>query len=227
MGQFVAQDDKGMSVILEWSQTDILSPDLATFKKEVCEIASDTLAPIEVQFLRVHPYAVSQELFLKPCAPLFEKGLEFVNWKMVEEMIASTIKQFYLADLSKFGTEIIKPLLKDIYFSMKVRDKKTEKILGFLICAITPALPKGDVKIINLVILPTEQSRGLDKLLLNLVLKIIPGIKRLFIFIRPTNDHDLKRYRSLGFTQNLNPIQDPNHKVNMEFLTLMEYNQLD
>lgn len=201
---------------LDWLQTDILSPKLAAFKQTICELASSILAPAETQFLRAVPKAVSQELFLRPCAPLFEKGE--VDWVRVEETIRATIKQFYLMDLSKFGSEVIKPLLDDRYFLVAARNRDGQ-LSGFLMAAITPALPQGNVKVISTGV----KERGLDKILMSSLLKIIPDIKRLFLFTRPTNIADLEIYRSMGFTQDRNPFQDPNHQMNTEYLIPLEY----
>ena len=222
-GQFSSKDKFGLPVILEWKKTDITSPELVEFKKCICEIASQTLAPIEMEFLRRYPESVNQELFLKACAPFFENGPEAVNWEMVKERIQSTIKQFYLTDLSSFGADIIKPLLDDIYFLVTVKNSETEKPLGFTMFAITPALPFGNIKVINIAIAPAEQNRELDKLLMSSIFKIVPNVERLFIFSRPTNDHAIKTYSSWGFAEDKHVVQDPNHKVNMEYTRLFEY----
>jgi ribosomal protein S18 acetylase RimI-like enzyme len=89
--------------------------------------------------------------------------------------------------------------------------------------SITPALTYGNVKIIGVGIDPNMKNRGLEKILLRAIFTIIPATKRLFLFTRPTNENDLKIYRDLGFTEDLHPIEDPKHKVDMEFLSLMEY----
>ncbi|MBI5345648.1 MAG: GNAT family N-acetyltransferase [Chlamydiae bacterium] len=222
-GTFEAKDSQGQSIILEWTQTDIQSSDLAAFKKSICDLASQVLAASEVQFLRIHPEAVSQEMFLQPCTPLFEQGVQSVNWQKVEEQIKSTVKQFYLTDLSAFGDEVIKPLLNDIYFYVVLKNRVSNEILGFLMFAITPALEFGNIKIIHLALMPSEQDRGLEKLLMSSIFKIVQEVKRLFIYVRPTNEWDINMYNAWGFHQDLNPIQDPNHKVNMDCLIIMEY----
>lgn len=222
-GTFEAMDNTGTPVILEWKKTDIISPDIAVFKQNICEIACRDLADIEVQFLQTNPQAVSEELFLKPCAPFFDKGFESVNWEAVKEKIQSTVRQFYLTDLSSFGPEVIKKLLDDVFIFVSIKDKETEKLHGFIMLSATPALPYGDIKMINMVLIPEGQNRGLDQLLLSTIFKIIPQTKRIFLMTRPTNDKTLRSYSKIGFTQDLNPFQDPNHKVNMEYLVLLEY----
>lgn len=220
---FEVKDELNRSILIEWKASDILSPDLAEFKQSIANIAAKTLAPTEVLFLKAFPKALSHEMFLKPCIPLFANGLEKVNWVLVEETIESSIKQFYLADLSKFGMEMIKPLLNDVYLFSTIKDKETHTILGFMICSITPALPNGDVKLINLVVVDEEQNKGLEKLLLSSIFTIIPQIKRIFCFARPTNTSALTLYQNLGFTKDLYSPEDPNHKVDMNYLIRLQY----
>lgn len=218
-----AKDANGNLFILEWRKTDILSPDLAEFKRNVCDLACQLLAPVEVQFLRAHPSAVSQELFLKACAPFFEKGVEATDWGMVETTVRSTIKQFYLTDLSSFAPTVIAPLLEDVYFPVIIKEPETEQLLGFATFAITPALPFGNVKLINIAVTPEAAARGLDRLLMSSIFKILPKTERIFLYTRPTNETALKTYYDIGFTQDLAPIQDPNHKINMEYQISLEY----
>jgi len=221
--KFTTKDKSARPIILEWIKTDIQSSTLAAFKKNICELACQVLAPIEVEFLKTYPHAVSQELFLKPCKPFFEQGLEAVDWQSVKEKIQSTMRQFYLTDLSSFGAAVIKPLLDDVYFLVALKDKESETLLGFTMLAVTPALPFGNVKIINIALIPEEKDSGLEQLLMSSIFTIIPQVKRIFLFIRPTNDTALKAYQNWGFVQDPNPIQDPNHQVNREYLTFLEY----
>lgn len=202
-------------LILEWKKSDILSPDLADFKKSICEFASKQLAPIELEFLQAHPESAAYELFLRPCVPLLENG---ADWKTIEEKIQATIQQFYLMDLSKFGPEIIKSLLDDVYFFATLKNKKDE-LLGFILFAVTPALPYGNIKVINLL---AHQS-GLEKTLLSCIFTLLPQTKRVFLFVRPTNKNALQMYLDMDFTQDLEPLQDPNHKINTKYLIPLEY----
>lgn len=223
-GQFSSKDKFGLPVILKWKIANITSTELAEFKRNICDIACQTLAPIEMEFLRIHPESMNQEIFLQACAPFFEKGLDAVNWEGVKEKIQSTIKQFYLTDLSIFGIELIKPLLDDIYFLVTVKNSLTEKPLGFTMFSITPALPYGYIKVINIAIASEEQNRELDKLLMSSIFKIVPDVERLFVFSRPTNYQAIKTYMSWGFFEDKNPFQDPNHKVNMDYTAIFAYN---
>ena len=220
--KFTMNGSSGSPIILEWKKTDIRSPDLAQFKKDISELAAQTLAPAEVDFLQAYPFAVSQELFLKSCAPLFEKGLDAVNWELAKQTVESTIRQFYLTDLSSFGEAILKPLLDDIYFLVMIKETDSD-LLGFAMFAITPALPFGHVKLINIALTSKGKDQNLEQLLMSSIFKIIPRIEKLFLFVRPTNKAALKTYSDWGFTKALNPAQDPNHKINMDYLIFLEY----
>ncbi len=221
--RIAAKDGDGKLLILEWKKTDILSPDLAEFKRNICDLACQMLAPVEVQFLKAHPDAVSQELFLKACAPFFEKGVEATDWGKVETTVRSTIKQFYLTDLSSFPPAVITPLLEDVYFPVIIKEPETEQLLGFATFAITPALPFGNVKLINIAVTPEAAARSLDRLLISSIFKILPKTERIFLYTRPTNEIALKTYYDIGFTQDFAPIQDPNHKINIEYQISLEY----
>ena len=59
-------------------------------------------------------------------------------------------------------------------------------------------------------------------LLIGVLVILIPFAKRLF-FVRPTNVRDLEAYQAMGFVKDLNQVQDPNHKINTDYLTPLEY----
>ncbi len=84
-GEITTKDDLGNSLILEWTRSDILSPILASFKNSISDLASEELASVELHFLRKHPEAASQELFLKDCMPLLENGIELSKTKQINK----------------------------------------------------------------------------------------------------------------------------------------------
>lgn len=222
-GRVFASDGRGHALILEWKKTDILSSDLASFKKDLSDLAAEKLSASELAFLKANPEAASSELFLRACKPLLDNGVGNADWEAVQETIKTSVKQFYLADLSKFGPDLIKPLLDDIYFCATVRGQDEKNPLGFLLFSITPALPFGDVKVINFFIKEHRPSAGLQNILMGLILKILPQTKRIFLFARPTDSAVLEIYAAMGFERDENPFQDPNHKVNTNYLTPLEY----
>ena len=221
-GIFGYKDAAETPIVLEWNISNILSTELATFKKNVSDIAAKTTANMEVQFLHRHPEAVTSEYFLKPCEPLLKNGLESADWKQVEQTIQSTIKQFYLTDISKFG-DALKPLLDDLYGFVAIKNQNTQTILGFMMFSITPALADGNVKVIHVAITPKEEHRGLDKLLMSSIFKILPTTQRIFLGTRPTHKQAIKAYCSWGFSEDLAFTQDPSHEVNSQYFAIYEY----
>ena len=222
-GTLETTDERSKSIVIEWKRTDILSPSLAHFKGSICDLASEEMVPAELQFLRVYPEAAPQELFLKACVPLLKNGVGTADWEKIEKKIRSTIKQFYLTDLSQFGSEIIKPLMDDLYFFGTVKNKGEDRICGFFMFAITPALPFGNIKVINLLVSSEECGRGLEKAMLGSIFKLIPQTSRLFLFVRPTNEIALEMYKALEFVPDIDLFLDPNHQVNINYLTPLEY----
>lgn len=213
-GKTYATAKNGRSLILEWKRSDILSPNLAAFKKDLSDFAAEKLSESELAFLKANPESASSELFLKACKPLLDKEAEHTDWSAVQETIKSSVKQFYLADLSKFGPDMIKPLLNDLYFCATLRDLDEKEPLGFLLFSITPALPFGDVKVINFFMREHDPGSELPNILMGLVFKILPQTKRIFLFTRPTDLVALEMYVAMGFERDENPFQDPSHKIN-------------
>lgn len=227
-GQFNIHDESGAMTIIDWHITDILSPNLAAFKKNIaCNLATQVTTATEMQFLRQHPHAASEDSFLQAYAHLFANGIKNVNWDDVKNALERSIQQFYLMDISKFGAEIINKLINDIYYFASIKDQQTDKLLGFIVASVTPALPYGDIKVINVIIAPEEQNRGLEQILLSSIFKVIPHVKRIFTITRPTNSSTITAYQSCGFIEDLNPIQDPNHKINNKHFVVFEYNSKD
>lgn len=222
-GSASAADEKGEVFVIEWKRVDILSPNLALFKKDLSDLAAEKLSKSELAFLKAHPEAASSELFLRACKPLLDHGSEKVDWHAIREAIKSSVKQFYLADLSKFGPDMIKPLLNDVYFCATAR-KLNEKVpLGFLLFSITPALPFGDVKVINFFLSEDRPSEVLRNFFMGMIFKILPQTKRIFLFARPTDTAALEMYAAMGFERDANPFQDPSHKINPQYLASLDY----
>lgn len=96
-------------------------------------------------------------------------------------------------------------------------------VCGFFMFAITPALPFGNIKVINLLVSSKECGRGLEKAMLSSIFKLISQTKRIFLFVRPTNEIVLGMYRALEFVPDIDLLLDPNHKVNINYLTPLEY----
>ena len=222
-GKTFVTDEKGRSFILEWKRCDILSSGLAAFKKDLSDLAAEKLSESELAFLKENPEAASSELFLRACKPLLDKGAENADWHAIQEVIKASVKQFYLADLSKFGPDMINPLLNDIYFCATVKKLDEKEPLGFLLFSVTPALPFGDIKVINFFMREHHQNPELQNILMGLTFKILPQTKRIFLFARPTDSVSLEMYAAMGFKRDENPFEDPSHKINHRYLASLDY----
>ena len=211
----IVNNDQGHPFILEWMKGNILCPELTLFKKELVEFSVTKLTLSELKFLKENPESASSEVFLMSSQAYLQNGTTTADWDAISDSIKTSITQFYLADLSIYK-EALKPLLNDIYFFAKIKSNKGEP-QGFLLFSVTPHLPFGDVKVVNFFV---KSNLNLEKMLMNLVLKILPLTKRIFLFVRPTNESSLKMYASLDFKIDENPVQDPNHKINNNYICL-------
>ncbi|HBS48415.1 TPA: hypothetical protein DEO28_00130 [Candidatus Dependentiae bacterium] len=227
-GKFLAKDKYGVPVVLEWTMTGIRSSDYPQLMKSVSELAVSSYVPVEMEFLKKYPNAVTeQDLYLKSFYPFFKNGIAAVDWNAVEEKLKSMLKTFYfgVADLSIFAEEIIKVWEQDIYFFATVKDQATQKLLGFRILSISSGCAFGDTLGHSLAILSQEQNRGLGKLLMSSIFKIVPQVKRIFLITRITNNTAYNAFQKWGFTKTLKPIDvfhfkfDENHWTSLEYKT--------
>lgn len=215
------------NLIFECIRTDILSADIASFKASLADFAAEKLSESELVFLKTYPEAASTELFLRACHPLLATGTENADWHEVQQIIKNSIKQFYLADLSKFGPELIKPLLNDVYFCATVRKADDKYPLGFLLFSITPALAFGEVKVINFFIKEENKNEAICNLFMGLIFKILPQVNRIFLFARPTDSSVIETYVAMGFKSTKNLPQDPNHVINHKYMISLDYTTND
>lgn len=102
-----------------------------------------------------------------------------------------------------------------------MRDEKEP--LGFLLFSITPALPFGDVKVINFFMREESPIEDLRDIFMGLIFKILPQTKRIFLFARPTDAAALEMYARMGFERDENPFEDPSHKINHRYLAALDY----
>jgi len=216
LGKFLAKDKLGGSVILEWEKATVKEPGHSENMKGVCGVACKAYTEVEVRFLKKFPDVVEKEEYYKQFKPLFANGVEHVDWKLVEKEMYTRIKQLHEMDYSQFSAE-------DIYFFVKVRDKETKKLLGFTIFLIKSEYSQNSVKDISIGLIPEAQGRGLGKLLISSIFKIIPSVKRIFLFTRITNDKAIGAYKAWGFTEDPSPLQDPNFTFKKEHWISLEY----
>lgn len=223
-GLFFAKDKLGKKVILEWIKTDMLSKEYSTAMSSVWEIACQTYTKVEMQFLRAHPEVVGNDAYFKPFEPLFKDGLNKVDWKLVEKTMQKILKQFFVSNPSSLNDKMKKTLASIEHIFIVIKDKKTNKQLGFITFLITPEYAYGNIKCIVFAILPEEQNRGLGKLAMSSILNIISNIKRIFLCTRITNENAKRAYLNWGFVEDKNPvIEEHQYTFNKDHWMFMEY----
>ena len=102
-GNAYTTNEDGRSFSFEWKRSDILSPTWLPLKRSLGSCSREKLSESELAFLKANPESASSELFLRACKPLLDNGAENADWHAVQETIKSSVKQFYLADLSKWS----------------------------------------------------------------------------------------------------------------------------
>jgi len=223
-GSFLGKDKKGREVVLEWMKTDMLDPEYAAALKSVWPIADEYYTKVEMEFLKAHPKVVGSDDAFKSFEPLFKDGMLNVYWDAVEKKMRERLKSIFLLDPSTFSDEMKKKFAQIEHIFILAKDTKTDKQLGFTCFLITPEYAQGDVKNIAFTVKLEEQSRGLDKLLMSSIFKIIPDFKRIFLCMRVTNENAQRAFKNWGFTKEVNPIVEKHiYTFNKDHWIFLEY----
>lgn len=222
-GTLQAYDKQGLPIVFEWYRTSLQSSEFSEITKTVSAVGIEAYTSVETQFLKQHPEAVVQDENFKSFQSLFQEGPEHVDWKLVENQERETLRQIFEMDVASLSPEIKESLPKDYYFFVLARDKATSDLLGFIQFAIAPGYICGDVKVVSIAVAPAAQGRGLGKLLISSIFKIIPNIKHMFLSTRPTNVTAIGAYQAWGFTADAHPIQDPHWKAIEDHWIYFEY----
>ena len=229
-GSFRARDKSGTPVILEWIKTDMASHEYEKAMKSVWDIACPTYTKVEVDFLRAHPEAVGTEDYFKAIEPLFKDGIQNVAWPLVEEKMQKILKQAFIFDVSAFDEDMKKKFSSAEHFFVSVKNENTDELLGFVSFLIIPEYADGDVKCIAFAVKPEEQNRGLGKLLMSSIFKILPDIQRIFLCTRTTNFIAQRAYNNWGFIKyrvnsDINPVfEEHGYTFDLNHWIFMEYN---
>lgn len=223
-GSFLAKDKFGKQVIVDWKKTDMISADYVATMSSFWSIACQAYTKIEMEFLKAHPEFVGSDMFFKPFEPFFKNGFELVDWQLVQDKMQEVLKGFFVFDPTSWGDEIKNKLSNVVHIFVFVSDKETGKKLGFITFLINYEYAQGDVKCTTFAVLPEEQNRGLGKLLMSSVLKILPQVERIFLCTRITNKFAQKVYLNWGFGKEENPVvEEHNYTFNLNHWIFFEY----
>ncbi len=215
-GKFFATDNFDEPVVVEWEKTIGTEQRYSENVMRVADVICQSFIDVEVDFLREYPDLVGKDVFYTSFEPLFADGLDKVDWKGVADTMRELIKTVLLANVSQVTPN-------DIYFFATVKKATTQELLGAAIFLITPLYAYGDVEVMSIGLKPEAQGRGLGKVLMSSLLKMVPDCLRIVLATRITNHGAQRAYFAWGFTQDGTPTQDPRYKLNKEHWMFFEY----
>lgn len=219
-GKFEARDKYGVPVLIEWRTTGVTKPEYGTIMRSVADLAVAAYLPVEMEFLKQHTDLVATDDYFKQFAPFFTYGAETVDWKAIEGKMAEVLRSMYVSELPD---ELKKLFANDTYYVITVKDAVTQQLLGFTLYLIAPYHPKGAIWCGHLAVAPDAQNRGLGKLLVGSILKIVPSVNRIMLATRVTNETAFRAYTSWGFVEDKNPIENPHFQLKKEHWRFLEY----
>ncbi len=184
-------------------------------------IARPAYVPIEMQFLKAIPEVVGSEPYFNAFEPLFSNGVEHVDWAAAETVMTATLEKHFVFDTTTFSPAIVEMYGNDKVFYTAATDNKTGELLGFITFLARSSYPQGTIKVMTFAVAPENQNRGIGKLLMSTIFKIMPDLKILFLCTRVTNEAALKAYQNWGFMPELQPIMD--HQFNLAHWTFLSY----
>ena len=220
-GSFFARDNDGRNVVIEWHTTNIVSVDFAQCMKDAWSLARDAYIPVEMDFLKAFPEVVGDDPYFAPFEPLFGKGLANIDWVNVENTMETILRGHFVFDPTQFPKQVIEMFGQDDVICVTVTEQSTGKILGFITFLMRKTYQAGDVKVMSFAVDVAHQKRGLGKLLMSSIFKIVPTVDRIFLCTRVTNVAALRAYSAWGFIIDENPVMD--HAFNLNHWIFMEY----
>lgn len=218
---YVTHDKQGHPIIVEWQALTFFSPDFVKTMASVWDVGRVSYLPVEMEFLRKHPEVVGTEDYYKPFAPLFERGVENVDWAAAEQIMEQMLKPLFVLNPTTLDPSVIALFAHDTFYSVVAKDQKTGELLGFAQFMIRPNYPAGDVKVTYLGVDPACQRRGLGAVLVSSIFKIRPAVTRIFLSTRVTNEGAIVAYRRWGFVTDEHPILD--YPCNQTHWIFLEY----
>lgn len=195
-GTFITYDCNGNTITMNWITCIGKDQALSEYIRSVANILVPAYTQVELAFAKKHPEAIAQDFMLKSLSPLFEQGVANVDWQLVEHKITEILQQFFTTmDWTKHVSE------QDIHYFVEAIDQKTGKRLGVIQFFRTPEFAPDNFKVALYGVLPTEQERGIEKLLMDSVVQLVPTVKRIFMHTRANNEKAIQQYSSWGFTR--------------------------
>ena len=192
-GILTGMDKTGIPLTFEWKKIEVRDHEFIEKSRELSDAYAQAVEPFVVEFLKEHPEILASEPLYKPLKPLFEKGVDPVDWKRVEKEMLAISRSDFVRQAADFDK-------KDISWFVVAKDKTG--ILGFVQFLARHDDPWGAIRIANLMLLPAAQHRGIGKVLASSVFKLFPPevhIKFITLSVMNANKQAIAAYTSYGF----------------------------
>jgi GNAT superfamily N-acetyltransferase len=195
-GIFSAIDTFNNPITLEWEIIEGHTDKLSDKIKSLSPILAPSYAQTEVDFARNKPEEVLHDFMLKSLAPFFNKDdVHKTDWNVFQQETEKHLKGFFETfDWKKSSGE------QDLHYFVIAKDTE-KKSLGVIQFLIAPEFAKNNVKAALYGVIPAAQNRGLEKLLMSAVFKLVPHAERIFLHTRSTNQQAISHYENWGFAR--------------------------
>lgn len=217
-GVFAAFDRQNEPIIFSWEKIAVNEPAFLEQVKNLRYMVTEAHTPVAVKFLQKNPEIVSCLTFFKPLAPLFENGVNTVDWDLIAARLKESEKHSINEVLKNYGQQDI------CWF---VIAKGPTGPIGYAEFIVTPDYEWGTIKIARCMVLPHAQRRGVGKLLASSIFYLCSAleIKRVILRTLEVNEQAIAAYAAYGFrpyqdqSKFAQPVSWSSYSVFMEYLT--------
>lgn len=223
LGTLHGTDKAGQSITLNWTLSHVQDPRFKPTMQSICDLTVEAFTPVEIEFVKQHPEAMQglDNAHFKALEPLFTNGIDAVDWAQATKVVAERIRQ--ISDPSVWGDNVLSMFTQCLYVIVTIQDHAANTIIGTATFFVMPAYGHGDVRVTSIAVTPSAQGRGLGKLLMSSIFKVVPSTQRIFLSTRITNETALKAYRSWGFVHDEHPLPNAYHKMDPTHWAFLEY----
>lgn len=208
-GCFISNELSNQKWVIEWKKVNPCSEHLNEKIKSMSPLLINAYSKIEIEFAKKFPELVKDEMLLKSLAPLFEKGVDNVDWERVDHQLKEVLNHFFNeTDWKQFSKK------DDIQIFAVIKEKNTDHALGIIQFLLSPDYGDHNIKIGLYDGVKPFSDYELNKLLISSIFKLIPDVKRIFFHTRITNESAVQEHEKLGFTKTTGPLP---HWIDMEY----------
>lgn len=222
-GVLVGQDKTGRLILLSYLFTNVYEPEFARFMDSVSSLCERTFFKLAFQFemgvLKLNPKKVYEIDQLNELRPFFENGVESVDWAAVEKIFEKIFLKRYKEVESEKEKENLVELANSIVLLIVASDRETGDKLGFVSFQIDNDYKRGAVVLEPLAVVPEAQNKGIGKLLVASIFKLIPEVTSISLVTGSRNEQAIRAYQAWGFVFGPDPKNTKFSLKNLEYKT--------